>query len=94
MWATLLDEGEHYCSVSSMYRILKEQDESHERRNQRTHPTYARPELLATAPNQLWSWDFTWLRGPHRLDYYYLYVILDVFSRALVIVLAKSLNEV
>jgi putative transposase len=81
VWATLLDEGEHYCSVSSMYRILKEQNESRERRNQRTHPTYARPELLATAPNQLWSWDITWLRGPQRLDYYYLYVILDVFSR-------------
>lgn len=81
VWATLLDEEVHYCSVSTMYRILKEQDEGRERRNQRTHPTYTRPELLATAPNQLWSWDITWLRGPHRLDYYYLYVILDVFSR-------------
>jgi len=81
VWATLLDEDVHFCSVSTMYRILKEQDESRERRNQRTHPTYTRPELLATVPNQLWSWDITWLRGPHRLDYYYLYVILDVFSR-------------
>jgi putative transposase len=84
VWATLLDEGEHLCSVSTMYRILKEQGESQERRDQRTHPTYARPELLATAPNQLWSWDITWLRGPQRLDYYYLYVILDVFSRYVV----------
>lgn len=81
VWATLLDEGEHLCSVSTMYRLLQEQGESQERRDQRTHPAYARPELLATAPNQLWSWDITWLRGPQRLSYYYLYVILDVFSR-------------
>lgn len=81
VWATLLDEGDYLCSVSTMYRLLKEQGESHERRDQRTHPTYTRPELVATASNQLWSWDITWLRGPQRLDYYYLYVILDVFSR-------------
>lgn len=84
VWATLLDEGEHLCSVSTMYRLLHEQGESQERRDQRTHPAYARPELLATAPNQLWSWDITWLRGPQRLEYYYLYVILDVFSRYVV----------
>lgn len=84
VWATLLDEGEHLCSVSTMYRLLNEQGESQERRDQRTHPAYARPELLATAPNQLWSWDITWLRGPQRMDYYYLYVILDVFSRYVV----------
>jgi len=84
VWATLLDEGEHFCSVSTMYRLLNEQGESQERRNQRTHPTYTRPELLATAPNQLWSWDITWLRGAQRLDYHYLYVILDVFSRYVV----------
>lgn len=84
VWTTLLDEGEHLCSVSTMYRISQEQGESQERRDQRTHPTYARPELLATAPNQLWSWDITWLRGPQRLSYYYLYVILDVFSRYVV----------
>lgn len=81
VWATLLDEGEHLCSVSTMYRLLHGQGESQERRDQRTHPAYARPELLATAPNQLWSWDITWLRGPQRLEYHYLYVILDVFSR-------------
>lgn len=84
VWATLLDEGEHLCSVSTMYRLLHEQGESQERRDQRTHPAYARPELVATAPNQLWSWDITWLRGPERLEYYYLYVILDVFSRYVV----------
>jgi putative transposase len=84
VWATLLDEGEHLCSVSTMYRLLNEQGESQERRDQRTHPAYARPELLATAPNQLWSWDITWLRGPERLEHYYLYVILDVFSRYVV----------
>ena len=84
VWATLLDEGKHLCSVSTMYRLLKEQGESQERRDQRTLPAYARPELLAIAPNQLWSWDITWLRGPQRLDYYYLYVILDVFSRYVV----------
>lgn len=81
VWATVLDEGSHLCSVSTMYRILGEQEEVKERRNQRTQPTYARPELLATAPNQLWSWDITWLRGPQHLLHYYLYVILDVFSR-------------
>ncbi len=84
VWATLLDEGQHLCSVSTMYRLLHEQGESQERRDQRTHPAYARPELLATAPNQLWSWDITWLRGSERLDYYYLYVILDIFSRYVV----------
>ena len=84
VWATLLDEGEYLCSVSTMYRVLQEQGESQERRDQRTHPTYTRPELLATVPNQLWSWDITWLRGPQRLGYYYLYVILDVFSRYIV----------
>jgi putative transposase len=84
VWATLLDEGQHLCSISTMYRLLREQGESQERRDQRTHPAYARPELLATAPNQLWSWDITWLRGPQRLDYFYLYVILDVFSRYVV----------
>lgn len=84
VWATLLDEGVHLCSVSTIYRLLNEQGESQERRDQRTHPAYARPELLATAPNQLWSWDITWLRGPERQEYYYLYVILDVFSRYVV----------
>jgi len=81
VYGTLLDEGEYYCSISSMYRILREHDEVKERRRQRSHPQYQRPELLATAPNQLWSWDITWLKGPNRWQFFYLYVILDVFSR-------------
>ena len=84
VYGTLLDEGEYYCSVSSMYRILGEHDEVNERRQQRAHPTYTRPELLATAPNQVWSWDITWLRGPGKWQHFYLYVILDVFSRYVV----------
>jgi putative transposase len=64
-----------------MYRILDEHDEVRERRNQRRHPKYTKPELLATGPNQLWSWDISKLKGPAKWTYYYLYVILDVFSR-------------
>jgi len=80
VYATLLDEGEYLCHWRTMYRILEEHDEVHERRNQRRHPVSVRPELRATGPNQLWSWDITQLRGPKGV-YYYLYVILDVFSR-------------
>ncbi len=67
-----------------MYRILEQHAETRERRDQRIHPTYKKPELLATAPNELWSWDITELRGPARWTYFYLYVILDVFSRYVV----------
>ena len=81
VYATLLDEGHYYCSIRTMYRILAENEEVRERRNQLQHPTYSKPELLATAPNQLWSWDITKFRGPSTWLYYYLYVILDVFSR-------------
>lgn len=84
VWATLLDEGTHLCSVRTMYRILEANDESRERRAQRRHVVYKKPELLATAPNQLWSWDITKLLGPAKWTYYYLYVILDVFSRYVV----------
>jgi putative transposase len=84
VYATLLDEGVYHCHWRTMYRILDEQQEVRERRNQLRHPAYARPELLATAPNQLWSWDITKLRGPVRLCYYYLYAMLDVFSRYIV----------
>jgi len=80
VYATLLDEGEYYCHWRTMYRILEEHDEVHERRNQRRHPVSIKPELCARGPNQLWSWDITQLRGPKGV-YYYLYVILDVFSR-------------
>jgi putative transposase len=84
VWATLLDEGRYLCSERTMYRILAEQAEVRERRNQLTHPAYTRPELLAERPNELWSWDITKLLGPEKWAYYYLYVILDVFSRYVV----------
>ena len=84
VYAALLDDGKYYCSVSTMYRILAEHDEVRERRNQLRHPTYTRPELLATGPNELWSWDITKLRGPARGVYYDLYVVLDIFSRYVV----------
>lgn len=79
--ATLLDEGRYLCSVRTMYRLLDEQGETRERREQLIHPAYQRPELLATAPNQLWSWDITKLRGLVKWTYFYLYVVIDVFSR-------------
>jgi putative transposase len=81
VYATLLDEGEYHCSIRTMYRLLAQRGESRERRDQLTHPPYQKPELLATAPNQLWSWDITKLLGPAKWTYFYLYVILDVFSR-------------
>jgi putative transposase len=84
VYATLLDEGVYACSISTMYRLLRAQNEVRERRNQRTHPSYERPELLAARPNELWSWDITKLRGPTKWTYYSLYVILDVFSRFVV----------
>ena len=82
--ATLLDEGQYLCSTRTMYRILQQEGESRERRDQLVHPAYQKPELLATAPNQLWSWDITKLLGPAKWTYFYLYVILDVFSRYVV----------
>lgn len=84
VYARLLDDGQYLCHWSTMYRILREHDEVRERRNQRQHPLYQKPELLATAPNQVWSWDITKLRGPHRGSYYALYVLLDIFSRYVV----------
>ena len=84
VYATLLDEGVYLCSERSMYRVLAENQEVRERRAQLRHPKYAAPELLATKPNQLWSWDITKLMGPAKWTYFYLYVILDVFSRYVV----------
>jgi putative transposase len=84
VYATLIDEGQYLCSVRTMYRILSEDKQVCERRNQLRHPNYARPELLATHPNQLWSWDITKLLGPVKWTYYYLYDIMDVFSRYVV----------
>lgn len=84
VYAALLDSGVYLCSWRTMYRVLAAAGEVQERRNQLRHPTYVRPELLATGPNQLWSWDITKLRGPVRGCFYYLYVIIDVFSRYVV----------
>jgi putative transposase len=80
VYAALLDEGTYHCHWRTMYRILAEHDEVQERRNQRRNPVFSPPELRATGPNQLWSWDITHLRGP-RGTHYPLYVVLDVFSR-------------
>ena len=84
VYARLLDEGRYLCSERTMYRILEENQEVRERRDQLRHPHYAAPELLATGPNELWSWDITKLAGPAKWTYFYLYVILDVFSRSVV----------
>jgi putative transposase len=84
VYATLLDEGTFLCSIRTLYRILAQSGEVKERRNQLQRPNYQKPELLATAPNQLWSWDITKLHGPAKWTYFYLYVILDVFSRYVV----------
>lgn len=81
VWARLLDQGTYLCSVSTMYRILRESGESRERRRQATHPSKAKPELVAHAPGQIYSWDITKLRGPFRGVWYDLYVMLDIFSR-------------
>ncbi len=81
VYATLLDEGKYLCSWRAMYRILGAEQAVRERRDQLQHPHYARPELVATTPNQLWSWDITRLLGPSKWVFYYLYVILDVYSR-------------
>jgi putative transposase len=84
VYASLLQEGRYLCSPRTMHRILAEHAEVRERRNQLRYPSYQKPELLATAPNQLWSWDITKLLGPQKWTYYYLYVLLDVFSRYVV----------
>ena len=84
VYSTLFDEGVYCCSIRTLYRILTEEGEVHERRDQLTHPPYQKPQLLATGPNQLWSWDITKLLGPAKWTYFYLYVILDVFSRYVV----------
>jgi putative transposase len=84
VYATLLDEGHYHCSERTMYRLLAAHHEVRERRNQLRHPRYAAPELLARQPNALWSWDITKLLGPAKWTYFYLYVMLDVFSRYVV----------
>ena len=84
VYATLLDAGKYLCSVRTMYRILEEHAELRERRDQLRHPNYEKPVLLATGPNQVWSWDITKLLGPMKWVYFHLYVILDIFSRYVV----------
>jgi putative transposase len=81
VWATLLDEGDYLCSVSTMYRLLRERGETGDRRRHATHPARVKPELVATRPNQCWSWDITKLAGPAKWTWYYLYAILDIYSR-------------
>lgn len=84
VWARLLDAGVYLCSIATMYRILRAVEETGERRRQRTHPARKKPELLATGPNQVWSWDITKLRSGTRGKYYELYVIIDIYSRFVV----------
>ena len=84
VYAALLDKGAYHCSIRTMYRILHDHREVRERRNQLRHPNYKKPELLATGPNQVWSWDITKLLGPAKWTYYYLYTILDIYSRYVV----------
>ena len=82
--ATLLEDATYLCSVRTMYRVLAAAGEVRERRDQARHPAFVKPELVATAPNQIWSWDITKLKGPAKYVYYSLYVILDLFSRYVV----------
>ena len=82
--ATLLDEDVYLCSERTMYRVLASQVPVQERRAQRSHPKYQKPELMATGSNQVWSWDITRLLGPKKWSYFYLYVILDIYSRYVV----------
>ena len=81
IWATLLDEGSYLCSISTMYRLLRRRHQVRERRRIARHPAHLKPELVATGPNQVWSWDITKLRGPYKWRWFQLYVILDVYSR-------------
>jgi len=81
VWATLLDEGTYLASISTMYRLLRQHSMVRERRRQARRPAHVKPELVATGPNQVWSWDITKLAGPHKWTWFQLYVILDVYSR-------------
>ena len=84
MWATLLDEGIYLCSWRTMYRLLGKNEQVRERRKVRRHPKYVRPELAANGPNQVWTWDITYLKGPTRGAFSYLYVVMDLYSRLVV----------
>jgi putative transposase len=84
VYAALLEDGDYVCSTRTMYRVLAEHDQVRERRAQRRHPDYKKPQLVATAPNQVWSWDTTKLPGPTTGTYFTLYIVLDIFSRYIV----------
>lgn len=84
VWACLLEQGRYLCSPRTMYRILASQGAAGERRPQRTHPSHNAPDLVATAPKQVWSWDITKLKGAYKGQWFYLYVIMDIFSRYVV----------
>src|SRR5450755_1954028 len=84
VYATLLDEGCYHGSIRTMYRLLAARDQTGERRRQRVHPLYTKPELLAVRPNEVWSWDITKLKGPAKWTCFHLYVILDIYSRYVV----------
>jgi putative transposase len=84
VYAALLDEGRYLCHWRTMYRVLAAHAEVRERRRLRRHPVYQKPELLAKAPNQVWSWDITALRGPAKWTSFPLYVVLDIYSRCVV----------
>jgi len=84
VYATLLDEGCYHGSIRTMYRLLAARSQTGERRLQRIHPLYAKPELLAVRPNEVWSWDITKLKGPAKWTCFHLYVILDIYSRYVV----------
>jgi len=84
VYATLLDEGCYHGSIRTMYRLLAARGQSGERRRQRVHPPYTKPELLAVRPNEVWSWDITKLKGPAKWTCFHLYVILDIYSRYVV----------
>ena len=84
VWAILIDEGVYLASVSTMYRLLREAGQVRERRAQAAQPARTKPELMATGPNEVWSWDITKLAGPSRGAYYHLYVMIDIFSRCAV----------
>ena len=84
IYGTLLDEGDYHCSIRTMYRLLGQNGEVSERRQQLRHPVYQKPGLLAEKPNEVWSWDITKLMGPTKWSFFYLYVILDIFSRRVV----------
>jgi putative transposase len=89
----LMDKGNYYCSPRTMYRILAEHGETADRRLQRNHRDAVKPELIATRPNEVWSWDITKLLGPTKWVYYHLYVIMDIFSDMLLVGLLLTVSR-